>query len=258
MRSTTEVLLLGALLSLALSAHAAEETDGGTSRGIQLTLDTYSRYVWRGYELSHDDPALLTYLYYSPSFAPGLTVSTGFVAGLVRDEKAGDDETSIDEIDATIAYEHELIPETLTTSVSFLYYGYVSTWTKEVAYGDARDLELNLRLEYGANALFSLFLSYSRGLDDKIEGDHLELGTAASLAWGEDRWSLSPAIVVAYSNQYGTAGKWTYAGLSLPLSYRVGSLSATLSGSYVVPLVDLNADGKDDLFFVGLSVTLDR
>ena len=102
MKKLLKILLLATLVLPAGAVWAGDEPE------FELTVDGVSRYIWRGYDLSHGDPSLLVYLNYSPSAAPGLWMNVGVIGGLKNDAALGDDKTDFDEVDATLGYETEL------------------------------------------------------------------------------------------------------------------------------------------------------
>jgi hypothetical protein len=241
------------LLVTAWAASAAAQED--SEPPFELTADVVSRYVWRGYDLSHGDPALLLYLnYYAPSL-PGLWMNVGVIGGLHNAAELGDDATAVDEVDATLGWEWEgLAGGKLTAGVAMYGYLYTSTWTRDVAYEDTSDLEVNLYLSWDAAAHVRPSLEYYRGLDDGIKGDYLEF--ALALPFEGERWSSEPKVTAGWSNQYDVPDRFTNATVTVPVSFGVGPATITPSLQWVWvddpegfnPEDVTGSDPKDTLF----------
>ncbi len=224
MKKLLKILLLATLVLAAGAVWAGDEPE------LELTVDGVSRYIWRGYDLSHGDPSLLVYLNYSPSAAPGLWMNVGVIGGLRNDAALGDDKTDFDEVDATLGYEAELAGGAWTVGAALYYYRYESTWTRDFAYGDATDLEANLYAYWNASEHFKTLVEYYRGLDDNIKGDYVEFGF--SLPFEGDTLSTEPKVLAGWSNQYGVADRLTNVTATLPLTWTSGSFAFTPSLNY--------------------------
>jgi hypothetical protein len=233
MRKSTRPLLLAATLALPLPTAALGDAEAVAAReggSFEVSLEVVGRYLWRSYDLNHADPSLLAYLTWSPGAVEGLSLSVGAIAGLRNDAELGDDSSDVDEIDLTIAWEHELIPEVLTFSASVLYYDYTSTWTEAIAYEDDEDLEVSLGLAWTLGAHFAPALTYYRGLDDGIQGNYVEIGAAFPFELGE-AWSLEPSVTAGWSDQYDEDPRFTNYVAALPLTWSGETLSVTVAAN---------------------------
>lgn len=252
MKTLTKILLLALLVAPAGALWAADEPE------LELTVDGVSRYIWRGYDLSHGDPALLLYLNYSPSAAPGLWMNVGLIGGLKKAPELGDDKADFDEVDVTLGYEKELADGTWTLGAAAYYYRYESTWTRDFAYGDDSDLELNLYAYWQPVEHFKPTLEYYRGLDDNIKGDYVEFGFA--LPFEGESWSTEPKVIAGWSNQYEVADRVTNVQATLPVTWTSGSIAFTPSLNYTWvddpegfnPRELTGKTPEDGLFWVGV------
>ncbi|MEW6338546.1 MAG: hypothetical protein AB1625_14260 [Acidobacteriota bacterium] len=247
-------LLVGLLISASTAVAAAQDEP---EPPFEFTADLVSRYVWRGYDLSHGDPALLLYLnYYSPAL-PGLWANVGIIGGLRSASDLGDDATDVDEVDATVGWEWEgLAGGKLTVGVALYGYLYTSTWTKEFAYEDTSDVEANLYLTWDAAEHLQPSLEYYRGLDDGIRGDYVEVGLA--LPFEGERWSSEPKVTAGWSNQYDVADRFTNATVTVPVSFSLGPATITPSLQWVwvddpegFNPEDVTGSAPKDTLFVG-------
>lgn len=210
------------LLAMALPAAAQEPAEPA----FELTTDVLSRYVWRGYDLSHADPTLVTSLAWSPEFAPGLWLKVDLLGALRKAPELGDGSNSLDELDVSLGWEKDdLAGGRLTLGVALYFYGYTSTWTRDVAYEDDSDLEASVYLSWKAAEHLRPTLEYYRGLDDAIRGDYVEAGLAFPF---EGRgWSTEPVVTAGWSSQYDVPGRLTNVTATVPLSIRLGRVTVT-------------------------------
>lgn len=222
--------ILGVLMIAAVAwpAGMVWAADGDTE--FELDTEVVSRYIWRGYDLSHGDPALLLTLNYSPAKANGLWMSLGLIGGLKNDRALGDDRSDFDELDVTIGYEKELGDGAWTVGAAFYYYGYESTWTRDFAYGDTYDTELNAYAYWQAAEHFRATFEYYRGLDDLIKGNYLEFGFA--LPFEGETWSTEPKVLAGWSDQYGVDSRVTNVTATLPVTWTSGAFALTPSLNY--------------------------
>lgn len=256
MGNLLKILLVGILLLP--GAALAQEAGAEAEPELEVTVDLVSRYVWRGYDLSHADPTLLVNLNYYPAAAPGLWMNVGAIAGLVENEELGDSGTNIDEFDLTIGYERELADGAWTLGAALYYYGYETTWTQDYAYEDNNDFEVNLYAYWQAAEHLRPTLEYYRGLDDGIEGDYVELGLV--LPFGGERWSTEPKVTAGWSNQYEVPDRVTNVQAVLPLTWSAGSFALTPSLNYTWvddpegfnPEEITGETPEDGLFWVGV------
>ena len=216
------------LLSAACAAVAAAQD--ASEPPFELTVDVASSYVWRGYDLSHGDPALLAYLnYYAES---GFWANVGIIAGLQTAAELGDSDTDLDEVDVTVGWEWaELAGGSLTAGAAVYAYEYTSTWTKDYAYETDSEVEANLYLSWDAAAHLRPTLEYYYGLDDSIHGYYVEAGLV--LPFEGESWSFEPKVTAAWSSQYDVADRLTNATVTLPLSWSVGPATITPSLQWV-------------------------
>jgi hypothetical protein len=254
-RERCNAVRYASLLLLAAACAAVAAAQDAPEPPFELTIDVVSSYVWRGYDLSHGDPTLLAYLnYYAES---GLWANVGIIAGLKNAAELGDDSTQVDEVDATVGWEwSELAGGKLTAGVALYAYDYTSTWTKDVAYEDASDVEANLYLSWDAAAHLRPTLEYYYGLDDNIHGYYLEAGLV--LPFEGESWSSEPKLTAAWSSQYGVADRLTNVTVTLPLSFSLGPATITPSAQWVwvddpegFNPEELMGESPKDVLFVG-------
>lgn len=239
--SIVEVCLL---LTIAASPAAVAQNSENTPKplGIATSVDFVSSYIWRGYDLNHRAPALQPSITYSPSQLPGASLNLWGSIGLIQDAAAGDTQTTLDEIDTTLAYQHSLFTDKLTASVSTLWYHYLSDF--ESGFGlDRNDVELSTGLSYALHPYFSPFLTYYRGVYGLIQGNYLEFGASASKQISAS-WSIAPSVRAGFSDQYQVPSRLTFVNFTLPLTFQYHNFGVTPYYSLTVPVQDLNADGK--------------
>lgn len=225
MRSIASMLVA----ALGLLAPAAAPATGESEH--ELSVEIVSRYIWRGYDLSHRDPALLATWTWTPSGASGLWASVGVVAGLRTDTAVGDDARELDEVDLTLGWESsDLARGRLTLGAALNLYEYTSTWTKRVAYRDESDAELNLYLDWRAARHLRPTLEYSRGLDDNVRGDYVEVGCA--FPFDGEPWSTEPKIVAGWSDQFGVTEHVTHVTATMPLGWSRNGFTLTPAVSW--------------------------
>ena len=243
------------LLLLAAASVAVAAAQDAPEPPFELTVDVASSYVWRGYDLSHGDPALLAYLnYYAES---GFWANVGIIAGLQTAAELGDTEADLDEVDVTVGWEWaELAGGGLTAGAAVYAYRYTSTWTRDYAYEDDAETEVNLYLSWDAAAHLRPTLEYYYGLDDSIRGYYVEAGIV--LPFEGESWSFEPKVTAAWSSQYDVADRLTNATVTLPLSWSVGPLTITPSAQWVwvddpegFNPEELTGESPKDVLFVG-------
>ncbi len=96
-------LAVALLLAVALPAAAQPASEPA----FELTTDVLSRYVWRGYDVSHADPTLVTSLMWSPGQLPGLWLKVDLLGGLRKAPELGDESNNLDEVDVTVGWEKD-------------------------------------------------------------------------------------------------------------------------------------------------------
>jgi hypothetical protein len=243
-----------------VAQESTEEEDGGI--GLEVSLDVVSKYVWRGFDLNHKDPTIQPSITYSFPFVKGLSLNAwSWIGG--KNKNKDDKQMTLDEVDLTLSYEYEFIPEKFSGSVSLINYNYLSDWSSIDVYND-NDIEINAALYYTVNQYFVPYISYYRGLDKgeskEIAANYLEFGAAGAYAFNE-QWTIAPTISAAYSDQY-TGPKAerikkgiNHVALNVPVTYASGAFSVTPSVSFVKPLRDLNGDDKKAILFGGVNCT---
>ncbi len=193
---------------------------------FELTTDVLSRYVWRGYDVSHADPTLVASLVWSPVQVPGLWLEVDLLGGLRKAPALGDERNTLDEIDVTLGWEKgDLAGGRLTLGGAFYYYGYTSAWTRDVAFEDDSDLEANVYLAWRTGDHCRPTLEYYRGLGDGIRGDYVEAGLA--FPFEGVGWSTEPVVTAGWSSQYDAPGRVTNVTATLPLAIRLGKGTVT-------------------------------
>lgn len=250
-RSAIRALAAAFLLTAVLPA--AGQTAPEPS--FELTTDVLSRYVWRGYDLSHADPTLAVGLTWSPAAVPGLWLKVDLLGGVRKAPDLGDESNGLDEVDVALGWERDdLAGGRLTVGGALYYYGYTSAWTRDVAYQDDSDLEANLYFSWKLGEHFRPTLEYYRGLDDGIRGDYVEAGV--TFPFEGKGWSAEPVVTAGWSSQYDVPGRLTNATASLPVSIRLGRLSVTPSVLWTwvedpdaFNLEELTGQGPRDILF---------
>lgn len=259
MKRAVAVVLFGLLLGAPAAtvrgeeASATEPTGEEAGAGLSASLDVVGKYVWRGYDLSHGDPNSMLFVTFAPSFAPGLSLSTGLYCGLRTDEAKGDPHTQIDEWDLSGSWEIPLA-EHLSASVGLLYYDYRGDWTQHVAYLDDYDTETSLTLKLSGLSGFDAAVTWYHGLDDKIAGDYLELVASRAFPLGGG-FSFAPKLSAGWSTQYDADHEWTNVTTVLPLTWNGPGFTVTPSfnWSYVFDPGMMNKDDTHNLVWAGIN-----
>ncbi len=251
MRTATTYLIL--LISLWFPIYLiAQETEKQAAE-FEVTMDLDSRYVWRGYDLSHKDPVALSYIHYSPKWLDGFRISAGTIWGLVNDKNQGDSKTSQDEFDVFAAYKKDLIPEKFSVTLSVLFYKYTSPWTKTF-YGDTKDIEAVVDLEYTVTSYFVPLFSYYRGLDQTIKGNYFEAGFSSEFTLIEDKLKLTPYVYGGYSMQYEFKRDPGVSDLTIeiPMEYSMNDFYGGASLNFTRPMRRSMNESSKDFYYWGL------
>ena len=224
--------------------------------GLEASVDFASRYIWRGYDITDKKPALHPSITYSPPMVPGLSANFYSSLGFDLPKSGGITGNKWTDIDAYLDYRHELIPSKLEGSVGLLWYEWYSQASSATgADGNARDdFDLKLRLDYTLHRYFKPYLAYYRGLNSDIKGNYSEFGVSSSVTLSK-HWSTAPSVQAAFSDQYGLEGKFSFVGLSLPATFRVGHFGLTPYFNFILPLEDLNGEGRRGIPVGGISLS---
>lgn len=254
------ILILSASLTGTTFAQDNSETAGEEAKGIGLTfsIDLTSKYIWRALDLNHKDPTLQPSVSYSFPFLEGLSLNAwSWIGG--KNKKKGDKQITLDEVDLTLTYERELIPEKLMGGISLINYNYLSDWSS--ADGENKnDFEISAALYYTVNQFFVPYIAYYRGLDkgesDGIAANYLECGMAGAYAFN-DQWNIAPSLSLAYSDQFTEIAKkgLNHIVVNVPVTYNKDNIAITPSVSLVKPLRDLNTDKKKIIVFGGINLS---
>lgn len=241
--------------NLSVAQESGEEEDG---IGLKLSLDVTSKYIWRALDGNHKDPTLQPSITYSFPFLKGMSINAwGWMGG--KNKNKGDKQLTLDEVDLTLSYEYEFIPEKFSGAVSIINYNYLSDMSSADGTND-NDFEVNAALYYTVNQYFVPYISYYRGLDKgeskEIAGNYLEFGAAGAYAFNE-QWTIAPTVSAAYSDQYTSIDKKgiNHVALNIPVTYASGAFSVTPSVTFMKPLRKLNDGKKKEIIFGGVNCT---
>ncbi|NQT53609.1 hypothetical protein HQ576_16245 [bacterium] len=162
-RGKLGVVLVMAMACLAVAPQArAEEAEAAKDWSAELTLDYYSKYVWRGILLTDDSV-------FQPGVSfgwKGLSVS---VWGNMDLTDVNGNDTEVNEVDYTVAYEREVGP--LTLGVGTIFYDFPNT-----DFASTQEVYASV----GVNCLLSPTLAVYRDIDE-VEGFYVTLGVSHSL-----------------------------------------------------------------------------
>jgi hypothetical protein len=229
------------LCVMSVSAHADGVLEG-TGITVSGSLDTYSKYVWRGMLL--DDDAVI-----QPGISisgHGLTVSWWGSLDL-----EGNDTRLSDESDVIVDYTYELDGVSLSAGHTYYTFPEVDAFSKEWYVGVGFD-ELPL-----APSL-TVFYDYGDQEDGGGEGTYVSLDLSHSITI-EDEYgiTLDLGVHAGYNRKLFIVGEGVdysfSAGLTVPLT---DSLSMSPKLVYAIPTGDLeDADdgNQDDNFYAGVS-----
>jgi hypothetical protein len=217
------------------------------------TTTAVSRYVWRGYDLSHKDPALLSYINYATPVT-GLTLSGGIIFGLDNKASMGDYRYDIDEFDLSLIYDYEILPEKMSVIAVLQYYRYTSQWTKGY-YVDQKDIEASVEAWYSIADEFTPMIRYFRGLDKKIQGNYFDGGFYSEFELIENALSLNPNAYAGYSMQYEfrSAPAFSNIAMEVPLTYRMNALTCSASVNFSKPLKKVMNGSDKIIYYWGIS-----
>ena len=240
---------------------APPPTNTAQTSPLTVSMDMANQYIWRGLNLDSGDLSVFPSMTYSIAALDGLSITAWSWIGVGKDRASGaKEDAQIHEVDVSVSYEKELIPEQLNGALSFTGYHYLSDWSS-LDGANRMDYELTAELSYALTESLFPFVSYSRGLDDGIAGDYIEVGTALEHAFNE-HWAIAPFVSTGFtsgSDLYprSVAPDLTHLTFSLPVTYTQGPWSIAPFFDFVLPLADINQDFRKKMFVGGVNVTFD-
>ena len=238
---------------------APPPTNTSQTSPLTVSMDMANQYIWRGLNLNSGDLSVFPSMTYSIAALDDLSITAWSWIGVGTDRASGArEDAEVHEVDVSVGYEKELIPEQLTGSLSFTGYHYLSDWSS-LDGTNRMDYELTAELSYALTESLFPFVSYSRGLDDGIAGDYVEVGTVLEHTFNE-HWAITPFISTGFtpgSDLYprSVSQELTHLTLSLPVTYTQGSWSIAPFFDFVLPLADINQDFRKKMFVGGVNVT---
>ena len=223
-------------------AKAAEGVLAGTDVSGELTVDFYSRYVWRGFMLDND-----------PVVQPGFSLSAyGITASFWGSFDARNrDELASDEVDFTLDYAKEF--DGFSVSVGVTHYAFPGgdSYSDEVYAGIAFDVFLSPQV--------TVYHDYGDEAQGGGDGQYIHLAVGHSITLEETygtTFDLSAGV--GFNNELfiaGTGGDYAVsAGLTIPLS---AAFSLRPTVGYTMPFGDVKAasdGGQKNRFYSGISV----
>jgi len=235
MKKLVLTLLAAALIAGSLATNAAAiEVSGDAYAGV------YSRYVWRGFDLSADDALVIQ---------GGADISAGgFTMGWWGNmsENSGD----VNEVDIVLDYSTDL-SETVSLSVGNILYDVDGL-------SDTNELYLGLGLNVPLSPALTIYRDY-----DEFDTTYITLGLGQDLSVNE-QLSLSFGATGSYlmddPNGFGTKDEWFHnVELSVAADYAVNDqVSVGVSYLYTTPLSNDARDyaGISDEYTYGAAATL--
>ena len=245
------IIYLATFIFLCMSGLLAQEEEKKTN--FDWTATAVSRYVWRGYHLSHKDPVLLSYINYATPVS-GLTLSGGIIFGLINKASIGDDRSDIDEFDLSLMYEYKVLPENMSVIAALQYYRYTSQWTKGY-YADKKDIEASVEAWYSIADEFTPMIRYFRGMDNQIKGNYFEGGFYSEFELIENALSLNPTAYAGYSMQYEFRSDPAFSNITMeiPLTYKKNALTCGASFNFSKPLKKIMNGSDKTIYYLGIS-----
>lgn len=195
----------------------------GFSETFFLGADVVSRYLFRGFDFNHRDPALQLSATHVPRRLPNLWVNAWTSAGLTRDAPSGDARAlAFDEVDVSLGYGFAA-GKYVVLQPQFGHFYYLSDYATRFG-GFPTDMEAGLKATVTAPAV-TIEAYYGRGLDPGIRGNFISLGLKRDIAFAEDRAGVTPTLSGGYTTQYGLGGKFTALALAVPWRHAVGPVT---------------------------------
>lgn len=243
---------LTVVLSLALFL-AVDAAFAGDGIGVELTTDFFSKYIWRGQNLSDD-----------PVFQPGLTVSSGNLSvsvwGNMDLTSINGNDGDFSELDYSLDYSGSTGIEGLAYSIGLIYYDFPGTAvpdTTELYLGFSPEAPLNPSLaiyhdvDEAEGSYISLAFAHNVERIGELFGSPVAMELGASLGWGSG----------SYNKYYwGTdQSKLNDLTLSASFPFEAAGLTVVPSLNYVTLLSDdiraTDAYGTDsDFFYAGVGL----
>lgn len=229
------------LLTVVISVLLCVLLPGRMDAGVDCSVDFYSRYIWRGFDLNPDNKPVvqpsITYAFGDSGFSVNLWGSFSF------------ENSELNETDITLSYEFKNL-KTISLSIGFIHYGWYFTEgftlednTTQEVYVTAGlpgvPLNPTVSLYYDINNGDGLYATFgvSHGLSF---AQSLTLELAATLGYNGGQWTES----TGFSNLNLTA--------SLPISLNKISIAPIVGTTFI--LMDEVNPGVDNEFYVGVSL----
>jgi hypothetical protein len=219
---------------------------------VSATLDTYDKYVWRGFLLDKDIV-----------LQPGVTLScAGFSGGFWGSwDMEGKDSLDSDETDGWIGYSHDLgfVNETLSkvsVSVGHTWYGFPDADLY------AKETYLGVALSTFLSPSFTWYHDYSKEENGGAKGDYYIFALAHSITVNE-KYGITVDMGgnLGLNQDYFITGNGGYTlatlGVTLPLT---PSLKMSPKIGYSVPFGDLTKESggnpQKEQFYGGVSLAM--
>ena len=215
----------------------------GIDVSVSGSMDTFSKYVWRGFLLDDD-------WVFQPSFYVDVE---GFKVGVWGNfDSDQDDALSSDEIDTIVSYSYT-IDEKLTLTAGHTYYEFVSADTF------SKEFFVSASVAVWGTPTLSAFIDYGDEEDGGGDGEYYALDlTHSFMLLEENGVTLDLGGHIGYNKEQYLAGEgWDIllsAGLGIPLT---DNLKASLKSAYSIPFEDLEDSAignQDEEFYGGLSL----
>ncbi len=253
MRSSLQSLMILAFLLLFnfVDLCAAEADDGST---MNIRMDLYSRYFYRGFDYNLGKPAFQPNFYYSHSSGFEFNLFTTF--GL-------DKKTEFDEFDISGKYKFELDNEFSLfaglTGNFFMNTESMPTRTGKFDYS----YEAQMAINYSSGDISTTIL-YAHDFKN-ADGDCVDINSAYSIQLSE-RTSFIPVLGAVYQTEYGISGSFMdkFTAVYLYLPFEINFQKVTLIPSYNISYIpsekmraineSCNTGYKKFLQFAGFSV----
>lgn len=241
--------------SMATSAKAANLqehlAESGIDLGVSASMDVYSKYIWRGFNL--DDDVVLQ---------PAVAITLGgFEVGFWGSWGLDDGSTS-DEVDGWIGYNFDL--GVLSEDFAGIGVSLGHTWY-DFPELDAYTKETYLTVSFDEVA-FAPYITWFHDYEDEdqggADGNYLMIGAGHSIDLVEDgSHTLDLGVEVGFNDEAFIAGDGGYVLFTLGSTTPVTeNLSITPTIGYSIPFGDLedSSDGnQDDEFYGGLAIAMD-
>ncbi len=221
-----------------LAGSNVARAEGARTIGVSAEASLVSGYVWRGYDLTNNNPA------FQPNvtldlFQTGLTVNIWYSFAFDRDYE------DVDEFDYTVAYGGMLFEEeryAIEYSVNYVYYDLTKVNSQEFDIQEVGGgIALPNLLPLGPSSLVPsyycgyLWEVYDRGPKDgwfNIIGLGYDVPVPTLLPWQEEQ-TLSLATDITHNDgAFGSESDWSHATASVSTSFEWKGLTLTPSATY--------------------------